>query len=588
MELRRANYVDGYVVEAAIPFKSLRFPSGDAVQTWGFFAVRTWPRSNNVVTQSMHWDRSNSCRLCQANLLTGIAGVSPGVNVELNPTFTSSRTDERADFPNGGLVNGTVDPEPGLDVRWGVTPNITLNTTLNPDFSQIEADVAQLEVNNRFALFFPEKRPFFLESADLFSSPLRAVFTRTIADPIFGTKLTGKIGSNAMGAIVAHDEINNLLFPGNQGSSSATIDDGVTSVVGRYRRDVGSSSTLGALYTGREGVSYHNRVGGVDAFFRPLSPVTIRFQYLRSQTAYPDSLALYNDQPTGDFGGDALRLWTQYRTRNWNVNVNFRSLDRTFRADAGFIPQVDVRGVNAWLNRNIWASGNKWYTRLGISGGGWHDENLEGRLTDEGVWISMSYDGPLQSNFWINPNYNRNFFDGETFELVQLWSGFAFQPTGNIGFDFIGNVGDAIDFANGRKALRVELNPAVRIRLGKHIDLRLNHSLQRFSLDGEQIFSASVSQVRAVYNFSPRTFVRVILQYRDTARNLALYDDEVDPEQQSLFGQFLFSYKVNPQTALFLGYSDNRSGLTDAQFNETSLTQTNRTFFLKLGYAWRP
>ena len=119
-----------------------------------------------------------------------------------------------------------------------MTSNLTLNAAVNPDFSQVEADVAQLDVNNRYALFFPEKRPFFLEGADFFDTLIRAVFTRTIADPIFGTKLTGKAGAQAVGVMVAHDAVNNLLFPGNDGSSSASLDDEVTTTVARYRRDV--------------------------------------------------------------------------------------------------------------------------------------------------------------------------------------------------------------------------------------------------------------------------------------------------------------------------------------------------------------
>jgi hypothetical protein len=177
----------GYIVEAAIPFRSLRFPSSAGIQTWGIFAWRQWPRSEAVEFRSMRLDRNNSCMLCQANLATGFQGISPGVNLELVPTITSSRTDSRDEFPTDPLARGSLDAEPGLDLRWGITSDLTVNTTVNPDFSQVEADVAQLDVNNRFALFFPEKRPFFLEGADFFSTPLRAVFTRTIADPLVGT-----------------------------------------------------------------------------------------------------------------------------------------------------------------------------------------------------------------------------------------------------------------------------------------------------------------------------------------------------------------------------------------------------------------
>jgi len=177
-----------------------------------------------------------------------------------------------------------------------------LNATANPDFSQVEADVAQLNVNTRFALFYPEKRPFFLEGADFFLTPFGAVFTRTVADPTWGGKVTGKIGRSAVGFFASEDRINNLLFPSNQGSGSTSLEEKVYAGVFRYRYDVGHGSTLGALYAGRAGGDYYNHVGGFDGFFRLGSKDQITFQYLRSQSRYPNKLSLDFGQNLGDFG----------------------------------------------------------------------------------------------------------------------------------------------------------------------------------------------------------------------------------------------------------------------------------------------
>jgi len=191
----------GYTVEVAIPFKSLRFPRTTGVQTWGFILERSYPRSVRHRIQSAPRDRNNTCLLCKANKVTGFQGIAPGRNIEFDPAATTSRTDLRTQVPDGPLARGTVDPAVGVDFRWGISPNLTLNATGNPDFSQVEADVAQLAVNTRFALFFPEKRPFFLEGADLFNTPIQAVFTRTVADPDAGLKLSGKVGSSSASAI---------------------------------------------------------------------------------------------------------------------------------------------------------------------------------------------------------------------------------------------------------------------------------------------------------------------------------------------------------------------------------------------------
>ncbi|MEA2691369.1 MAG: hypothetical protein QOJ16_756, partial [Acidobacteriota bacterium] len=182
---------DGYVVEIAIPFRQLRFPRSSAPQTWGIEFFRSYPRDVRYRMSSRYTDRAKDCILCQENKVAGFAGIAPGRNLELDPTLTSQRSDAQPPgaFPEGGLDRGKTKTDPGLTARWGFSPNASLSAAINPDFSQVEADVAQLGINTRFALFYPEKRPFFLEGADLFLTPLQAVFTRTVADPDWGVKL---------------------------------------------------------------------------------------------------------------------------------------------------------------------------------------------------------------------------------------------------------------------------------------------------------------------------------------------------------------------------------------------------------------
>ncbi|HEX6864765.1 MAG TPA: sugar-binding protein, partial [Thermoanaerobaculia bacterium] len=254
----------GFIVEVAIPWSSLRFPRTAGEQTWGFDALRFYPRDHRRRIASQPMDRNVTCYLCQISKMTGFAGITPGKNVEVVPTVTSSRTDRREGFQSGQLEDGSVDTDLGITARWGITPNLALNAAINPDFSQVEADAAQLDVNTRFALFFPEKRPFFLEGADFFRTPFDAVFTRNVADPSWGVKLTGKEGRNALGLFVAEDEQTNLILPGSQGSDAVVLPFQTTGAVLRYRRDLGSSSALGVLLTSREGDGYSNRVGGID------------------------------------------------------------------------------------------------------------------------------------------------------------------------------------------------------------------------------------------------------------------------------------------------------------------------------------
>jgi len=281
----------GYVVEIAISLKQLRFPRTRQAQTWGFDLSRSYPRSVRHRFSAVPKDRNSSCTLCQVVKVEGFAGLESGRNVEITPTLTATRTDTLEQPEPTGLTRGDPDYELGVTGAWGVTPNITLSATVNPDFSHVEADVAQLEVNERFALFYPERRPFFLVGIDLFSTPVQAVFTRTVVDPSWGLKVTGKEGRHGVGLFVTSDDVNQLLIPSNQGTAFATLEGSALTTVARYRLDVGTGSTVGALVTDRQGDDYHNTVAGIDGFMRMSRSNTLRFQALASDTRYPTELA---------------------------------------------------------------------------------------------------------------------------------------------------------------------------------------------------------------------------------------------------------------------------------------------------------
>lgn len=572
---------DGYVLEVAIPFNQIRFPRAGAAQTWGFEAFRSWPRNVRHRISSHKVDRNKSCVLCQTNRLTGLNGITPGRNLEFDPTVTADRTDRRDQFPTGPWRSDDRGVEPGLTARWGVTPNMTLNGTLNPDFSQVEADVAQLDVNTRFALFFPEKRPFFLEGVDFFSTPLNTVFTRTVVDPIWGAKLTGKEGKNGVGVFLTRDEVNNLILPSNQGSAFAQLDLDTTGSVVRYRRDVFSRSTLGFLYAGREGTEYHNRLYGVDGFLGITQSDNIRYQLVRSVTQYPQDLALDASQPEDAFSGNGILFNYNHFSRNWFWEANYEDLDPEFRADSGFIPRVDVRTLSGNFGKRIFGSGQQWFTAMNFGVNASRTEDHDGLLTDREIQGFANVSGPLQSFAEYAFGRNKEFFAGVTYDLSVQNVTFQIKPSGDLNFTFFGEFGDAIDFTNAQAADRVFLNPGVEWKLGRSLNVQFRLLSERLDVAGGRLFTVNLSELRLVYQFTSRMFARAILQYEDVERNPALFQVPVDAETRTLFSQFLFSYKINPQTVLFVGYSDNRLGL-----ERTNLAQTDRTFFLKVGYAW--
>jgi hypothetical protein len=571
----------GYEVEIAIPFHQLRFPRGDGVQTWGFDAVRFYPRSQTHRIALQPVDRDIACQLCQMSKVRGIEGINPGRNLELVPTLTSARTDEREDFPDGELNEGSLDSEIGFTGRWGMTPNLTLNVALNPDFSQVEADAAQLDVNNQFALFFPEKRPFFLEGADFFSTPLDAVFTRTVADPSWGAKVTGKQGPHALGIFVARDEVTNLLFPGSTGSDSTSLELESTDVVMRYRRDLGESSALGVLFTGRDAEGYSNRVAGIDGLLRLSDSDTIRFQGLTSQTEYPAGVVEEFDQPDGRFTDSAFGIHYGHNSRNWDWWAVYSEVGREFRADMGFMPHGDHSVLEGGLSRTWWGDEHDWFTDIELGGDWESSRDQSGQLLEEEVDVYVRLSGPLQTRAFLGWGIGDEYFDGVTFEdLRSMRFRLSMQPRGGVRFGIGGNIRDAIDFANTRRGERFVLAPNLNLNLGLRLQAALEHVYQDFDVAEGDLFEANLTQLRLVYQFNLRTFVRTIFQYRTIERDPDLYVEEVDAKNERLFTQFLFSYKLNPQTVLFVGYADNREG---DQLIE--LLESNRTLFFKFGYA---
>src|SRR5687767_7021311 len=212
---------DGYVVEVAVPLQQLRIPSRGGTQTWGFMAIREWPRDVQHRLRSIETDLNRNCLVCQFHDLHGFDPKASGRGIEITPTLTGSNND--SDVDDDRAVDA------GISARWAMTPGTSLQATVNPDFSHVEADARQLDVNTRFALFFPERRPFFVEASDFFETRLPLVFTRTIADPAAGLKLTGKSGAHLYGALFARDEITNILLPGDEFSQFAFLDTASTS-----------------------------------------------------------------------------------------------------------------------------------------------------------------------------------------------------------------------------------------------------------------------------------------------------------------------------------------------------------------------
>jgi hypothetical protein len=570
----------GYLVEMRIPFSSLRFPPTEGERTWGVHAHRSYPRDKEHTLGVAPLDRDDNCYLCQEAKLEGLVGVQPARSIELDPTLTATQTSSRPDFPDGPLEEGDKSAEPGLTAHWGVTPNLTLTGTLNPDFSQVEADVAQLDVNTQFALFYPEKRPFFLEGADIFDTRFQAIYSRNIADPSWGVKLTGKQGKNALGVILAQDQTTNFLIPSSQGSSLASVGEGNLSSIVRYRRDLFGATTGGFFYTGREGDGFHNRLFGGDVLFRWNESEAARIEILGSQTQYPAEVAADHDQSTDQISDFAIRAVYEHSSRDWLYYVLYREVGKDFRADLGFVPRSDYREGSVALEHAWYPNAEGWSqvrVRAQVDEYRDHDGQSLESTNEVLVWAQ----GPKQSYVQLSLIAGDQSYEGQTFDRDRIYAFGEAQLSKSLYASVEVHAGRQVDFANAQQADQLRIDPGLRLDLGRHLRLNLDHSHEELDVEGGRLFTARLTQLRATYQFNVRTFVRVVSQYLDIERDVDLYTSEVDAESESLFNQLLFSYKINPQTVAFLGYSDSYLG-----DQSVDLLQQGRTLFFKVGYAW--
>jgi hypothetical protein len=574
-------YEWGWAFEMAVPFNQLRFQRSDGPQVWGFNAWRFYPRSQQQIFALVPNDRNNNCYQCEFVKIEGFEDATPGHNIEIDPTLTAARTDARPDFPEGGFEKQSQEAEVGLTARWGVTPNMMLGLTANPDFSQVEADALQLDINEPFELFFSEKRPFFMEGADFFQTRLNVVYTRMMRDPSWGMKLTGKESGNTIGAYVVRDEITNLVFPGSQGSDATSLDAANTSSVFRYKRDIGSRYTVGLLGTDREGGEYYNRVFGFDSDFRFTDRDIVRVQVLGSATRYPGAVAEEFGQDSESFGGRAVYATYSHNTRSNDWSLSYREFSEGFRADLGYIPRVNYRLYSAGYNHTWWGKEGSWWSSFDLGGGYDHYEEMDGDPLERDLSFFLEYSGAMQTWLYVTGGRNIEAYNSQEFPQNYLSINLEMVPSGDVGLALYARLGDKIDYANTRLGKRTNLEPWLRFNFGKHLKLSLDHTFERLDVDAGRLYDANVSQFTAIYQFNTRAFFRSILQYVDYRYHPELYIDAIDSKYQHLFAQLLFSYKINPQTVLFIGYSDNCYG--DGGYG---LVRSDRTLFVKLGYAW--
>ncbi len=588
---------EGYVVWIAIPFKSIRFSNAD-VQTWGLLLQRDitrnsektfWPR----VTQNIKGLASQSADL------TGIENISPGKNMQFIPygLFRSFRGLDLRDPLAPAYTSRAAKFDGGVDSKFILKKSLVLDFTVEPDFSQIESDQPQVTVSQRFEVFFPEKRPFFLENASYFTTPINLFFTRRIANPEFGSRLTGRLGRFSIGALVADDRSPGLIVPRTDPEAGKRAEFAIV----RVARDVLRDSTIGVIYTDREFDGSFNRVGGIDGRIR-LSPTTITsFQAVESSTRFLDGTHL---------AGPAFEYDITRSTHSMNANLHYTGRSDGFRTLAGFDPQPDIHNVSQDLTYTWWPKKSHWLLDWGPDINSYVIRDHEGNTINWGTVPNFKLEMNRQTrivyqyaieNETLRPRDFGVLTSNINFQRFTNVVQFSSAPKSQVSF--------SIDYRWGRRvnyAPAVNAPPYLARRNGVDVEMTL-HPVNRLQVDNSYLwfrlggidgsrqpaFNNHIIRSKWNYQFTRELAARLILQYNSIIAN-PLWTSLAPAKNVN--ADFLITYLLHPGTAVYVGYNSNADNLDRALAlgPDGSLLRTrskfindDRAFFVKVSYLFR-
>ena len=566
---------DGYVVEVQVPLQTLRFKGGDQVRMGLVFFRKVSRTGISYAWPEMlpgQWVFDRPAHVTFANL-------KPRRLMEVLPSVTYGVRQER-DTTSSSWGSADNDTNVGASGKFGITSGVTLDATINPDFSQVESDAFQIEVNQRFPIFFSEKRPFFMEGMGLFNiargnNMRTAVHTRRIVDPIFGAKLTGTVGKTTFGVLNALDDHPGDI--GDRGEEFADRDKLFT--VGRATYALRRSDYIGAIVTQTTHKGRNNFATGADFIVRPSSSQSMAGMFLTTQTSSGST----------DTSGKAAQLTYEFENRRFAATVQGEHYDRDFQMDTAFFNRTGFTG--AWWNSrvNFYPRGGKnfWIQRI--------SPFMFGKIGTDRIQDGDEYfiDGGISFNFTRQGNLNFEFANGE-----EAWRGRQFKASNHF-FMFAGM--QAVRWLNvyggigaGPGIYYDDVDPfqgdtvgsffGMTFQPNQHLSESIEGNTSRLTRTstGELIYNVYAINSRTTYQFDKHFLVRLLAQY--------------DNSEHRLLTDFLASYEFVPGTVVHLGYGSlYERGPTSAIPNDAispvrldeRYRATNRGLFFKASYLRR-
>ncbi len=611
---------DGYIVWFAIPFKSLRF-SHQPEQTWGVALFRNILRKSETdywpyITQRVVGITQ------QFAPVSGIENVSPGRNIQLIPygLLADNRFLDQTATPEYRKV---FEHRAGLDAKFVVKDALSFDVTLNPDFSQVESDDPQVTINQRFAVFFPEKRPFFIENAGFFQTPINLFFSRQIADPQFGGRMTGKLGKWTLGALMIDDR-----QPGQGQAPGGPYDTRAVDGVVRVAREFGNQSYVGAFLSSRDFADTNNRVASLDARLKFSRNWVLDLQAAHSWTRQdanlaPNCLTFTNvdSRGIGSQQGSAYLGNLRFTGRHLAFSSDYDEKTPGFCTELGFVNRVDIR-QNFTFAGYFWRPEKRRIIAFGPSASELLNWDHAGRLQDWQAALGFEVDFTRQTTLNISRGEFFELFDNIDFRkhstsaLISTqpykWISFSGRYTQGTGENFFpaATLSPLQPFLGNTRRVNIgfTLRPSSRFRFDEtyiysRLGTRNGSTPPGFSPD-QNIFNNHLMRSKLNYQFTKELSLRLIVDYNATLANEGLVDLQTNlgsfdggpiVPTKKLTGDVLFTYLLHPGTAVYLGYTDGYSNLTlhtlppppfvTALGSPTN--STGRLFFIKLSYLFR-
>ncbi len=581
----------GYQVEIALPFASMRFPNQDT-QTWKVNFRRNRPREDYKQYSWAANDRNEKCFPCQFGTITGIASVHPGKGIGIMPTMVAHQSGEITDLrnPNSPFHNANPKGEFSLGGKYAVNSDVTIEGSINPDFSQIEADAAQIDVNSTISLMYPERRPFFQEGSDIFRTLFNSFYTRTVNDPQVATKFTGRMGRTSIGFLGARDLNTPYMIPLDE--SSILVNTGKSFVnVLRASRAVGGDSRVGFMLADRRFEDDgSNSIGALDCDLRLSKNYSIDGQWILTHTKEA-SLA----GPTARFNGygfdkgkrsiafdDESYYGTAFisrfkrNARHWGFVLDYNQVSPTYRTEVGYDPMINYRNASVATYYTFYPKGSIFNTITPQVYGAqrWKFDGVRRyQMLIAGVEAQLK-----KAQTYLSIDHHRS---NEVFNSVQfsdLW-----LVDGNVNCRLNNQIGLGVGFEKGVNVAYFALSKGDLLGYFASLNLKpfdrliiqpsINFEKSSDRVTGDEFYSGYITRTRILYQANRELSFRLIVQYDDFNRAWG-----VDP---------LMTYRLSPFSLFYLGSANDYYDLAPDTTSPSHWRLAARQFFMKIQYLFQ-